>query len=222
MFVYVYMPLFNTGALSCLVEDVHVAALVGAKGGIPPLVRMLDSQDTWLAELAADTLCMLCKQSTNNQRRVLDAGTRAHMCGWDCVSIGDDDDGWVPNALPASYMLPWFTYIHTQYHEHTVNTVLPKRIHTPTHTGGLPALVRLLSDQSVSNFALAAALAIIAMLAPTRVVKESLLLSESFMTMLHRYTQHPEAEIASVANIVSHVLRQDPQPGPLLRLDSIL
>ncbi len=41
---------------------------------MPPLVRMLDSQDTWLAELAADTLCVLCKHNSNNQRRVFDAG----------------------------------------------------------------------------------------------------------------------------------------------------
>lgn len=53
---------------------------MGAKGGIPPLVRMVDSQDTWLAEMAVDTLCVLCKSNSNNQRRVLDAGTNMVVC----------------------------------------------------------------------------------------------------------------------------------------------
>ncbi len=59
------------------------------------------------------------------------------------------------------------------------------------------------------------------MLAPIRAVKETLILSDSFMAMLRRYMQHPEDEIASVANTVAHVLAQNPQPGPLLRIDSI-
>lgn len=88
--------------------------------------------------------------------------------------------------------------------------------------GGIAALVRLLGDEAVSNFALAAALSIVTVLANFRAVKETLFFSDSFMVMLQRYMSHPDEELAAAARQTAHVLSQEAVPPAMLRLNSFL
>lgn len=92
----------------------------------------------------------------------------------------------------------------------------------PSTVGGVPALVRLLGDESVSNFALVAALTIVVVLADYRAVKETLFFNDSFMMLLQRYMSHPDEELAAAARQTAHVLSQESVPPAMLRLNSFL
>lgn len=82
--------------------------------------------------------------------------------------------------------------------------------------------MRLLSDESVSNFALVAALTIVTVLAEYRAIKESLFFNDSFMVMLQRYMSHPDEELAVAARQAASVLSQESAPPAMLRLNSFL
>lgn len=93
---------------------------------------------------------------------------------------------------------------------------------TVQRAGGISALVRLLGDQSVSNFALAAALTIVTLLSEYRAVKETLFFSDSFMAMLQRLMSHPDEELAGAARQTAHALSRESVPPAMLRLNSFL